>query len=161
MSGPSSLPRCVLSQLLGPPRLRPPISGQDSDQYGCLQENRSASCSRAPPNRHGARHAAKERGRPLTPDLWPLTRLSDGLSIPSGLAVVIVAWSSLDMLCLERGTAGPPASPGGPASSPVSTVAAEGVTGAATLKMNGGICVLCWRVVGARCHCVGVKLSLL
>lgn len=60
-------------------------------------------------------------GRPLTPDLWPLTRLSDSLSIPSGLAAVIVAWSSLDMLCLERGMVGPPVAPGGLASSPVST----------------------------------------
>lgn len=121
MFGPSFLPRCVLFQLLGPPPLRPPISGQDSDQYRRLQENRSASYSWAPPNRHRARHAAAERGPPLTPDLWPLTRLSDGLSIPSGLAAVIVAWSSLDMLCLEWGTAGRPAAPGGPASLPVST----------------------------------------
>lgn len=71
MSGLSSLPRCVLSQLLGLPPLRAPISGQDSDQYGRLQGNRSASWSQAPPNRHGAGHAAAERPtsdpRPLAP----------------------------------------------------------------------------------------------
>lgn len=62
----------------------------------------------------------RQRDRPLTPDLWPLTRLSDGLSIPSGLVAVIVAWSSLD-LCLEQGTAGLPAAPEGLTSSPVTT----------------------------------------
>lgn len=104
--------------------------------------------------------ALRQRDQPLTPDLWPLTRLSDGLSIPSGLTAVIVAWSSLDMLFGARDGRSTRSSRRSGLLAGLHQ-AAEGVTRAATLKLNGGIFVVCWQVVGARCHRVTAKLRLL
>lgn len=75
--------------------LRAAITVGDSNQYstpggataGLLAGYESASSSSG-----GQKHTALGRSRPSTPDIWPLTRLSDGLSITSGLAGVIVAW---------------------------------------------------------------------